>query len=167
MPGACVLHASVPVFPSHVQPIYGGHVTKHRSSPPSYNPYLGLRVEGLPCRQRGQAGPGRASHLCRLCRAILEQRSHSMPDPGIGLSHFQFPYRSEAGLGFRVKGLPSLQRGRAGTGRASQSWAFPTRRLIHPHVSDTPARVLDTPERVLDTPMQVSDTPRDASVTPG
>ena len=32
MPGACVLHASVPVFPSHVQPFQGGYVTNHRSS---------------------------------------------------------------------------------------------------------------------------------------
>ena len=25
MPGACVLHASVPAFPCHVQPLWGGH----------------------------------------------------------------------------------------------------------------------------------------------
>ena len=34
--GSCrsqAAHASVPVFPSHVQPHQGGHVTKHRSSP--------------------------------------------------------------------------------------------------------------------------------------
>jgi len=32
MPGACVLHASAPVFPCHVQTPCGGHVTRHRSS---------------------------------------------------------------------------------------------------------------------------------------
>ena len=31
-PGACILHAYVTVFPCHVQPLQGGHVTKHRSS---------------------------------------------------------------------------------------------------------------------------------------
>ena len=32
MPGACVLHASVPVISSHMQPLYGGDATTHRSS---------------------------------------------------------------------------------------------------------------------------------------
>ena len=30
MPGACVLHASIPVFPCHVQPLQGDHVIDHR-----------------------------------------------------------------------------------------------------------------------------------------
>ena len=37
MPGACVLHASAPVFPYHVQPPKGGHVTRNRSSPLDWN----------------------------------------------------------------------------------------------------------------------------------
>ena len=46
IPGACVLHAFVLVFSSHVQPHKGCHVTKYRSSPlyrsspPSYLPIL-------------------------------------------------------------------------------------------------------------------------------
>ena len=47
MPGACVLHASLPVFPCHVQPLQGGYVAKHRSSPihRSFPPsYLAIRT---------------------------------------------------------------------------------------------------------------------------
>ena len=33
MPGACMLHTLVPVFPCHVHPLSRSHVVKHRSSP--------------------------------------------------------------------------------------------------------------------------------------
>ena len=39
MPGACVLHAYVPIFPCHV------HVDKHRRSPPIFLPiYISAAV---------------------------------------------------------------------------------------------------------------------------
>ena len=38
MSGACLLHASIPVFPCHAQPLQGAHVTKHRYSPLSHLP---------------------------------------------------------------------------------------------------------------------------------
>ena len=56
MPGACVLHAYVPVFPCHVQPLQGGYVTKHqgsplhRCSPPSYLPIAGGASGALPLK---------------------------------------------------------------------------------------------------------------------
>ena len=53
MPGACVLHDSVSVFPCHVQPLEGGHVAKHRSSPPSYLPIQELLVQGGKTRHGG------------------------------------------------------------------------------------------------------------------
>jgi hypothetical protein len=46
MPGACVLHASVPVFPCQVQPLKGGHVTIQRSSPLQQNPLPGYQLIG-------------------------------------------------------------------------------------------------------------------------
>ena len=38
MPGVCVLHAAVPVFPCHVQPPQGGHVTKQSSEEMDLSP---------------------------------------------------------------------------------------------------------------------------------
>ena len=78
MPGACVLHASVLVFPCHVQPLWGGHVTKHRSSPldrippPSYLPiqhaHRRMSVRCRPCllqTQHSESGPFRVVHVSR------------------------------------------------------------------------------------------------------
>jgi len=66
MPGACVLHAYVPVFPRYIQPTRA-YVTKHRSfplhrsSPPSHLPIGGQGGGGEIRRGEGAERQGESA----------------------------------------------------------------------------------------------------------
>ena len=72
MPGACVLPASVPVFPNYVQPLQGGHVTK---AYPTLETTLGQMTppeSGHPLKMPPESGgiPGRA-HFWQVPFALM------------------------------------------------------------------------------------------------
>ena len=98
MPVACVHHAFVPVFPCHVRPLKGGHVTKHRSSPlyrsspPSYLPGVSQKGGTPVQRQRIsiRSMPYRSTSLIRNCPPP-STTIEPFPSGAMTFSEFQGP----------------------------------------------------------------------------